>query len=162
MASTGGPSGYDFTIPELADNANIQTALRLYHLGYSSYNEINGVTDQSVVGQLQAINTKLDEFGVDPTDLGDEDLDGKITSGFYHQTNASYATYGPASNNYPVEGLIGMLRVTADGDNVYQQYHTLTTNQFFVRTSQNSGSTWFEWKEAGSADFVGHLMLGGM
>jgi hypothetical protein len=152
IGSTGHPYN-QFQIPSLTDDANIQVALRLYHYGSETSTETP--SENSVSGQLLS----LAAGSIDPSDLGTEDLNTIIASGFYHQASSSNATL---ENSYPVEELAGLLRVTASGNNVYQQYHTLTTNQFFVRTSQNAGSTWFDWKEAGSADFVGNLMLGGM
>lgn len=150
--SSGNPLG-DFQVPDLDADADIQVAFRTYHYGDQNYSGGDPSAD-SVAGYL----LNLAAGSTSPADLSTEDLDDLTDSGFYHQDTSGSATL---ANHYPVEGLEGLLRVTTSGTNVYQQYHTLTTNQFFVRT-KNAVDGWFDWKEAGSADFVGNLMLGGM
>lgn len=145
----GGPSApYNTVIPSITDNADIQTALRLYHYG-SNTNAPGTIPSDSLAGHLTELeNTKVDIL---PTSIPNAaNLNSYITTGYYTQTNNSFAAAG---TNYP-ESFAGLLTVVNDGAIVFQQYQVIgaaesgsTINpdnrtywRFFI------GASWKPWR----------------
>lgn len=153
MASVDIGDNYPTQIPSLQDNANIQTALILYHYGQevdpASYEDI---LPNSIAGHLKALQeTKL---SLDATRIvagTDNDFDIKTETGFYSVGTPVLAS---ATNGIPTVGgnkYPGMLTVVyepADGV-VYQTYHmtdgTLSgVNEKAWRAKFNGA--WTSWK----------------
>jgi hypothetical protein len=57
--TTGETGPYNTKIPSLAENANIQDALRLYHYGTTTPPTIGNVIANSVAGHLKAMSSRV-------------------------------------------------------------------------------------------------------
>jgi hypothetical protein len=113
----GGPSApYNTQIPSIADDADIQTAFRLYHYG-SNTSTPSTIPANSIAGHLTNLEgTKID---VVPTTIPlSTDLNTYLTTGFYTQTGT------PTGPNYPAN-FSGLLTVVNDGAVVFQQYQVI-------------------------------------
>ena len=117
----GGPSApYNTQIPSIADDADIQTAFRLYHYG-SNTGTPSSIPENSLAGHL----TKLEEekLSLEPTPIpASANLNTYITTGFYTQT----AT--PTGLNYP-SNFPGLLTVVNEGATVFQQYQVIGASE---------------------------------
>jgi hypothetical protein len=107
---------FNTQIPSLSDNADIRTALRLYHYG-SNTSAPSVVPAESLAGHLQNLeNTKVDTV---PTPIPTStNLDTIIATGFYTQTGT------PTGLNYP-SSFPGLLTVVNQGATVFQQYQVI-------------------------------------
>jgi hypothetical protein len=139
MATENIGTKYNTQIPALTENADIQTALKIYHYGQA--NEPTNLIANSVAGHFKTLeDTKVDIF---PTALNSgTNLNSQTTTGYYSSTNAVAAS----GSNYPVT-IAGMLHVTNDNINgfVYQSYFAYATNKVYWR---GFASSWSAWKEA--------------
>jgi hypothetical protein len=130
IGSIGAP--YNTKIPRIIENADIQTALRLYHYGDNTNNPGSIISD-SVAGHLENLkNVKIDKTPDVIPALAN--LDTYIITGFYVQPsveNARSGTRYPAVNNifYP-----GMLRVVNRGSLVFQEYHLIGETGNIINT----------------------------
>lgn len=154
---TGGAE-YNTVIPALADNADITAALRLYHYGADTTNPGALAGDGSedfIAGHLKTLeNTKL---GTSPTVLtASDDLDDKLTTGFYSQPNAT-----PTGSTYPV-AFAGAMTVIASGTDVFQTYQviggTASDKNMWIRYSRDTGSTWQPWVKLTNSDNLSALL----
>jgi hypothetical protein len=145
IGSVGAP--YNTKIPRIVENADIQTALRLYHYG-SDTKAPATIEAASIAGHLNALeNKKIDK--TPETIPGSINLDNYTTTGFYVQpsvTNARSGTRYPAINGvfFP-----GMLRVVRSGAIIFQEYHLIgeignIINTVYWRVLYLG--TWSEWK----------------
>lgn len=117
----GGPSApYNTQIPSIADDADIQTAFRLYHYG-SNTSTPSTIPANSIAGHLTNLEgTKID---VVPTAIPiSADLNSYLTTGFYAQTGT------PTGANYPAN-FAGLLTVVNDGAIVFQQYQAIGASE---------------------------------
>jgi len=107
---------YNTLIPSIADDADIQTAFRLYHYGSDTSLPENIPTD-SIAGHLSSLEqTKVD---VVPTILNaSADPNGILTTGFYVQPGT------PSGGSYPIL-LSGLLTVVNNGSTIFQQYQVV-------------------------------------
>ena len=146
VGSTGAP--FNALIPRIDENADIQTAFRLYHYGEGS-SGLGALNPDSIAGFLQVLdNEKID---VNPSIIPlNANLNTYTTSGFYSQNTNAKALTG---SNYPlVPSLIGqpyagLLRVINDGVNTYQEYQVagIPTNPVYWRAFfGNLG--WTSWQ----------------
>jgi hypothetical protein len=132
IGSTGAP--YNTKIPRIIENANIQTALRLYHYGDDT-NSPESITPDSVAGHLENLkNTKIDKTPELIPALADLNAVAYEVTGFYVQPsvpNSRSGTNYPAVNNlfYP-----GMLRVVNRGGLVFQEYHLIGETGNIINT----------------------------
>jgi len=123
----GASAPYNTQIPSIVDDADIQTAFRLYHYG-SNTGTPSSIPENSIAGHLANIeNTKIDiETGVIPTSANLNDF---TDTGFYTQEGS------PTGSNYP-SNFSGMLTVVNSGefnqetgnqnvDLVFQQYQVV-------------------------------------
>lgn len=118
--SIGGPSApYNATIPSITDNADIQTALRLYHYG-SDTSTPTTIPEESIAGHLTVLeNAKIDKV---PQNIPNAaNLNNYTTTGYYAQTSNTFAASG---TNYPAP-YAGILTVSNSGGSVFQQYQTV-------------------------------------
>lgn len=139
IGATGAP--YNTQIPRQDENADIQTALRLYHYG-SDTNNPSPIPPDSIAGHLDSLeDSKLPK---DPTSLLTENLNTITDTGFYYQPSATNAV----GRNYPSE-FPGFLKVLADGAVVVQEYHVIGSSTNIINKSywrvQYAGS-WSAWK----------------
>lgn len=150
-----GPNApYNTRIPSITDNADIQTALRLYHYG-SDTSSPGTIPEESIAGHLNVLNSnKLDKV---PENIpSGTDLDTLDTSGFYIQLNNETASNDP---NYPVP-YAGLLTVNNLNNVVFQEYQAVGAQEpdtgvnlenktywrfkFFDPTQQNV--VWSDWR----------------
>lgn len=149
MPESIGASGAPFLtqIPRIDENADIQTALRLYHYG-SDTNNPSSIVEDSIAGHLNSLEQgKLD---TDPSLLVSENLDAVDTTGFYAQPVAANAV----GKNYPVD-LAGMLRVVNYGAIVTQEFHAIGTTGNIVNKPYwrvKFGGAWSSWSESVNED----------
>lgn len=161
IGASGAP--YLTQIPRIDENADIQTALRLYHYG-SDTNNPDPIAADSIAGHLDALdNNKIDK---DPDNLTTgNNLDDYVTTGYYAQTSTTNARTGA---RYPeakdAEGnnrfFAGLLKVVNEGGTVFQEYHMVgdtgyILNKVFWRVKYaNSWSSWVEFVSPTAVDAV--------
>lgn len=150
MPENIGPDGakYNTKIPRISENADIQTAFKLFHYGEGSVG-LGNLNPNSIAGFLEVLeNTKINKT---PTIIpNNANLNTYTQSGFYSQDTNFKAQTG---NNYPLSPPIigfayaGLLRVINDGVNVYQEYQVagIPTNPVYWRALfGNLG--WTNWQ----------------
>lgn len=141
---------YNTQIPSFDENADIQTAFRVYHYGEGESGALPLETN-SVAGFLSALETsKLS--GTASFLPGGANLNNYTTPGYYVQTSDVSAQSG---SNYPKfppdneDGLerAGLLKVISDGSNHFQEYHLtgLVNNRAYWR-SFFGAIGWSPWK----------------
>jgi hypothetical protein len=138
------------TIPELDENANIQTALRLYHYGIDSATpDINSNEFKaSVAGYIKALQEE--KVSKDPTLISatGQNLDNFKTTGYYHFSSAA----ANGGSNFPsisgTEYAGAMTVISADTQAfVYQTYiMSDTTRQNIMWWRVYSSGQWSTWK----------------
>lgn len=162
MPENIGASGTDYNtkIPRIDENADIQTALRLYHYG-SDTNNPDPIVADSIVGHFDALDQN--KINKDPENLTTgNNLDEYVTTGYFSQTSTANARTG---TNYPeaedAEGnprfFAGLLKVVNEGGTVFQEYHMIgdtgyILNKVFWRVRYAGG--WSPWVEFVSPDAV--------
>ena len=117
----GGPSApYNTQIPSIADDADIQTAFRLYHYG-SNTSAPSSIPDNSLAGHLTSL--EANKLGLVPTAITiSADLNSYVTTGFYVQSGT------PTGTNYPAN-FSGLLTVVNNGSTVFQQYQVIGASE---------------------------------
>ena len=117
----GGPSApFNTQIPSIADDADIQTAFRIYHYG-SNTSTPSSIPDDSIAGHLTTLEES--KIGLAPTPIPTStNLNTYITTGFYTQTST------PTGLNYP-SNLPGLLTVVNEGATVFQQYQVIGASE---------------------------------
>jgi len=146
IGATGG--AFNTLIPQIDENADIQTAFRLYHYGEGS-SGLGDLNPNSIAGFLQALTDE--KIDINPTIIPlNANLNDYVASGFYAQNTNTKAASG---TNYPLvpptigQPYAGLLRVINDGNNVYQEYQVagIPTNPVFWRAFfGNLG--WTNWQ----------------
>lgn len=149
-------AAYNTKIPVINENADIQTAFKLYHYGENS-SGLGTLNSDSIAGFLQALETN--KIDINPTIIPNAaNLNDYTASGFYAQNSNTKASTGI---NYPlVPALIGvpyagLLRVINDGSNIYQEYQVagIPTNPVYWRAFfGNLG--WTDWQTFSSEGHV--------
>ena len=116
-------AGFQLQIPAIDENADIQTAFRLYHYGEGS-SGLGTLTPQSLAGYLDELNKG--KVSRAPTIIpNNANLNDYTESGFYAQDTTAKARTGTNYPKIPANiGLeyAGLLRVFNDGTNIYQEY----------------------------------------
>jgi hypothetical protein len=139
MPENIGPDGakYNTRIPRISENADIQTAFKLFHYGDGSVG-LGQLNPNSIAGFLEALeNTKIGRTPqIIPTNANLNDF---TNSGFYSQNTNAKAQTG---SNYPLVpptigfAYAGLLRVISDETgNIYQEYQVagIPTNPVYWR-----------------------------
>lgn len=165
MATENIGSKYNTKIPALSENADIQTALRIYHYGQSS--EPSTLNTESIAGHLSALeSTKVSKDPVEIVAGAANNLNLKIETGYYSATSSvaaagsNYPTYKqPSSGSDSGLKFGGILEVVNEGIVIYQTYHMISpgTTGFTAkawRGSIDNGSIWTPWKQALHEDHV--------
>lgn len=133
----GGPSApYNATIPSITDNADIQTALRLYHYGTDTSTP-TVIPEESIAGHLTVLqNAKIDKT---PTSIPNAaNLNNYTTTGYYAQTSNAFAAAG---TNYP-SPYAGMLTVSNSGGSIFQQYQVVGASETGTSTNALNKTHW--------------------
>ena len=126
MPTNIGAEGAKFNtlIPQINENADIQTAFRLYHYGEGS-SGLGQLNANSIAGFLNTLETEKVTKNAEIIPSG-ANLDTYTETGFYSQNTDVKARSG---SNYPESPpgselfYAGMLKVFSDGTNIYQEYH---------------------------------------
>lgn len=143
IAAPGSP--YNTEIPELSENADIQTALRYYHYGENT----NDITEEelnpnSMAGHLKALESS--KVGKTPSTITDAaNLNEYTETGYYHQANSTWANNGTGYPRINSISYAGMLKVVAIGDAVYQEYHMSgapSSNTVIFYRAKLAGASW--------------------
>lgn len=155
-----GTGVFNTQIPDLDDNANIQTALRLYHYGSETPANSGNIEAKSIAGYLDKLTTDIALLTPEETTIlaANSDLNDLVESGRYSQ-NSDTDARAVGSLNYPkftaapseseADGLAyaGLLTVVnTDAENIiYQTYQMASgVNAFFLRTRVSGvWSSWF-------------------
>jgi hypothetical protein len=161
IGASGAP--YLTQIPRIDENADIQTALRLYHYG-SDTNNPDTILANSIVGHFNSLDeSKIDK---DPVNLTTGDnLDDYVATGYFVQTSTTNARTG---TRYPeakdpennLRFFAGLLKVVNDGGVVFQEYHMIgdtgyILNKVFWRVRYaNEWSAWVEFVSPTAVDAV--------
>jgi hypothetical protein len=139
---------YQTNIPLLSDNADIQTALKVYHYGQAS--EPSTLLANSVAGHFKNLeDTKVDTVPT-PIISGDNNLNLKTTTGYYSVPTNAIVSGG---SNFPLGATAGMLHVINDGGIVYQFYIS-NVPKLYWRSKFGSSALWLDWREAADTTFV--------
>ena len=151
MPENIGPDGakYNTRIPRISENADIQTAFKLFHYGEGSVG-LGQLNPNSIAGFLEALeNTKIGRTPqIIPTNAN---LNNFTDSGFYSQNTNAKAQTG---SNYPLVpptigfAYAGLLRVINDGTgNIYQEYQVagIPTNPVYWRAFFGN-LAWTPWQ----------------
>jgi hypothetical protein len=149
----GSPSApYNTRIPRIDENADIQTALRLYHYGDNTNNPPSIIAN-SVAGHLENLkNTTISRNPI--TILDNANLNNFTVTGFYNQPSVANARTGTNYPAYPDSGGVlrfypGMLRVISDGAIVFQEYHMVGEVGFPINSvfwRYRFANVWSDWK----------------
>ena len=133
---------YPTNIPLLSDNADIQTALKVYHYGQAS--EPTTLIANSVAGHLNTLeNTKVDIVPTQIISGATNDLNLKNVTGYYSVSTNAIASAG---SNYPPGATAGMLHVTNDGSGIIYQTYLSNTPKMYWRGY--FAGAWTSWREA--------------
>ena len=145
---------YSTQIPRFDENADIQTALRLYHYG-SDTNSPGTLDENSIAGYLDSLENN--KVGVNPSILSDlDDLNDINVSGYYVQVSGSNAV----GNNYPID-VPGILKVVSYGNLIAQEYHAIgvvsnVINKPYWRVKIST--SWSDWEVNVTEEEVSQLI----
>ena len=141
-------SKYKTQIPSLTENADIQTALRVYHYGAAS--EPGTLVSNSIAGHLETLeNTKVDIVPIQIVAGASNNLNSKTTTGYYSISTDAIAAAG---TNYPSSATAGMLHVINDGSGIiYQTYIMSGVPPKMLWRGFYSGG-WSSWTQAATTD----------
>jgi hypothetical protein len=145
---------YNTKIPRIDENADIQTALRLYHYGSDTTNPETILAD-SIVGHLNNLeNKKINLAATIITNNQNLDNPPYTTTGFFIQPSTPNARTG---SNYPkapttaeinptLAEFAGILIVVNDGQTVSQQYHMVDGIEKKIHTRSRYAGSWSAWQ----------------
>lgn len=139
---------YPIVIPSLTENADIQTALKVYHYGEST--EPSTLNSNSIAGHLNTLeNTKVDIIPQQITAGSDNNLNLKVTTGYYSAATNAIASAGTF---YPSGATAGILHVINDGSGIIYQTYISNASKFYWR-GYYSGA-WTTWKETADTGYI--------
>jgi hypothetical protein len=128
---------FNTLIPQIDENADVQTALRTYHYGEGN-SGLGDLNPNSMAGFLQALTSgKIDKTpSIIPLNAN---LNNYTVSGFYSQNTNAKAQSGSNYPEIPAGSSLryaGLLRVVNDGANTYQEYQVsgIPTNPVYWRS----------------------------
>lgn len=141
-------SKYKTQIPSLTENADIQTALRVYHYGAAS--EPGSLVPNSVAGHLETLeNTKVDIVPIQITAGSSNNLNLKNVTGYYSISTDAIAAAG---TNYPPSATAGMLHVMNDGSGIIYQTYIMSGAQPKMVWRGYYAGAWSSWIQASASD----------
>lgn len=141
---------FNTLIPSFDENADIQTAFRLYHYGEGN-SGTEPLNPNSIAGHLRKL--EIDKVNGTATPIGAfQNLNTFTTPGYFVQTSDANAQSGSNYPKFPPDsdtGLerAGLLKVISDGTNHFQEYHLtgLINNRVYWR-SFFGVNDWSPWK----------------
>ena len=152
---TGAP--YNTQIPTLAENADIQAALRVYHYGSDTDNPGSTPPANSIAGHFSALETSkiAKTITVIPTGVNNNlNSDNYKATGYYRAANpvadGNYPTFrttdSDTATRYP-----GLLQVVVDGTAIYQTYVAQVPgtpdNKMAVSVRGYYSGAWTPWRQ---------------
>ena len=160
-SASGSEEIYNTSIPQLSENADIQTAFRLYHYGEDTNTPSRPFPENSIVSHLDNLNdSKINKL---PKQLNGQDLNGFAESGFYIQESNPIA----GAPNYPsaFAGLLTVVSNITEGI-IFQQYQVIGASEGGTpNRSQNKtwwrfyfGGTWRSWRTFVDSDTLPSLL----
>jgi hypothetical protein len=147
---------YNLQIPGFDENADIQTAFKLYHYG-NTPSGLGDLDPDSIAGFLKALESGKISGNPDIIPSG-ANLNTYTVSGFYSQNTNIKAASG---TNYPIippvigQPYAGLLRVINDGANIYQEYQVagIPTNPVYWRAFFGNFG-WTNWQSFATAEHI--------
>lgn len=152
---TGAP--YNTQIPTLAENADIQAALRVYHYGSDTDNPGSTPPANSIAGHFSALETSKIAKAVTVIPTG---VNNNLNSDNYKATGYYRAANPVADGNYPTFKLVesstptrypGLLQVVVDGTAIYQTYIAQITvspnNKMAIAVRGYYSGAWTQWRQ---------------
>lgn len=131
---------YNTTIPSLADNANIQQALRMYHYGTSDGtipDDVGDIDSESIASYLGGLQTQIDalDYGssytaTEPAQIenGYVWVDADSAAPIFGTPPATIPSVARYQNSAPTTGLVdGMLWVDKDSSPLKMYVYDLAT-----------------------------------
>jgi hypothetical protein len=149
---SGATPPYNTKIPRIDENADIQTALRLYHYG-SDTSEPGTIVAESIAGHLNSLETR--KLNSTPGIItNNQDLNNYTTTGFFVQSSTPNARTGL---NYPearvsaepgaaIEEFAGILTVINLSGTIIQQYQMVDGIDKKTYWRSRYASAWSDWQ----------------
>ena len=148
MATENIGTKYNTQIPSLTENADIQTALKIYHYGQST--EPANLVADSVAGHFKNLeDTKVDIIPIQIVAGAENNLNLKVITGYYSVSTNAIASAG---SNYPPSPTAGMLQVVNDGSGIIYQTYITNLSKFYWR-GYYSGA-WTSWTQAADTAYI--------
>lgn len=141
-------SKYKTQIPSLTENADIQTALRVYHYGAAS--EPGTLVPNSIAGHFETLEgTKVDIVPIQIVAGSSNNLNLKVITGYYSIATDAVASAG---TNYPSSATAGMLHVINDGSGIIYQTYIMSGTQPKLLWRGYYAGAWSSWIQASASD----------
>jgi hypothetical protein len=158
IGSVGAP--YNTKIPRIDENADIQTALRLYHYGDNTANP-GSLIAESIAGHLKQLEDS--KISKEPGLIAaSQNLDNYIQTGYFNQDSTTNARTGSNYPAYPDSAgtprfYAGMLKVVNSGGIVYQEYHMYGEPSYVLNTvfwRIKYANVWSSWRGVVNQDDI--------
>jgi hypothetical protein len=151
-------SPYNTQIPTLAENADIQAALRVYHYGSNTDSPGTSFPQDSIIGHLTAIEGKqfskiVSDIPIGPkNNLNDDDYK---STGYYKPitvtSTGNYPTFRLTDSDTAPARYPGLLQVVVEGTAVYQTYIAqipgTPNNKVGIAVRGYYGNAWTPWRQ---------------
>lgn len=143
-STSGSEEIYNTSIPQLSENADIQTAFRLYHYGEDTNTPSRPFPEDSMVSHLDNLNdSKVNKL---PQQISGADLNGFTETGFYIQeSNPGTATNFPSA----FAGLLTVVSNITEGI-IFQQYQVIGATESGEDPNRAQNKTWWRFYFGGS------------
>lgn len=150
----GSGSEYQVTIPEYADDADIQAAIKLLMYGTTTpITQNSQISNFSIAGYIKTLDSRIDGLAsTEVVQLNVEDLNTITTTGKFIQTSNSNAEAGSNYPSFSTKKWAGSLTVSTYDENVFQFYEgqagtsgAVTSQGFIAWRSKPNGGTWNAW-----------------
>lgn len=140
---------FNTKIPALADAANIQTALRLYHYGTESAPTTAEGIVSGMAAHLADLQTQINSATTPTATLlgASEDLNTKNETGLYHQNSNTDARSGSNYPQYDSLAYRGLLSVQSAENTIYQVYYMYVSQTlvFIFNRIYDPSAGWSSW-----------------
>jgi hypothetical protein len=149
---SGSNPPYNTKIPRIDENADIQTALRLYHYG-SDTSTPGTIVAESIAGHLNSLETK--KLNSTPGIItNNQNLDDYTTTGFFVQSSTPNARTGlkypearvSAEPGAAIEEFAGILTVINLSGTIIQQYQMVDGIDKKTYWRSRYSSAWSDWQ----------------
>lgn len=162
--SIGTGSEYQVTIPSYADNADIQTAIKLLMYGTEiPVTQNSQIQNSSLAGYIKTLDSRIDSLAsTEVVQLTTpEDLNTRTSNGKFIQASNSNAETGTNYPTFLTKKWAGSLTVNVYDGNVFQFYEgqagtsgAVTSQGFIAWRSLPKGQTWSPWVIASDTSHI--------